>query len=166
MKLKAEINNEKRDVEFSRDGTTLTASVDGRTYTIEASEPEPNVFLFKNDNKVTELSVSPPIAGVTSVRAGTHQFQVKIVDPKRLRGSATSDDSGDGTAEIRSAMPGKLVRIVAAVGTAVEKGDGVVVVEAMKMQNELKAAKDGVVKIIHFAEGDNVNAGDLLAVIE
>ncbi len=166
MKLQAEIENKKYDVEFTRDGTNVRATVDGRSYVLEASEPEPNVFLFKNENKVTEAAVSPAPLGATNVRIGTHEFQVKLIDPKRLKGTATDEDSFDGKAEIRTAMPGKVVRIIAPVGTEVKHGDGVLVVEAMKMQNELKSPKDGVVKEIRVTDGVNVNAGDILAVIE
>ena len=63
-------------------------------------------------------------------------------------------------------MPGKLVRILTEVGAEIKQGDSVLVVEAMKMQNEMKAPKDGIVKEIRFAEGATVNAGDVLAVIE
>ena len=72
----------------------------------------------------------------------------------------------DGIAEIKTAMPGKVVRVLVEVGSEVEKGDGIVVVEAMKMQNELKSPKDGVVKEIKFVDGSTVNTGDILAVIE
>ena len=63
-------------------------------------------------------------------------------------------------------MPGKLVRILAAEGAEIKQGEGVLIVEAMKMQNEMKSPKDGVVKEIRFAEGATVNAGDVLAIIE
>jgi biotin carboxyl carrier protein len=63
-------------------------------------------------------------------------------------------------------MPGKVVTILQAVGAPVEKGDGVLVVEAMKMQNELKSPKDGRIKEIRVAEGAAVSAGDILATIE
>ena len=63
-------------------------------------------------------------------------------------------------------MPGKLVRILVEVGAEIKQGEGVLVVEAMKMQNEMKAPKDGIVKEIRFAEGATVNAGDILAIIE
>jgi biotin carboxyl carrier protein len=63
-------------------------------------------------------------------------------------------------------MPGKVVRIVAAEGTEVEAGAGVVVIEAMKMQNEMKSPKKGIVRKISAAEGATVNAGDTLAIIE
>ena len=63
-------------------------------------------------------------------------------------------------------MPGKVVRLIASIGDLVEKGDAVLVVEAMKMQNDLKAPKAGVVKEIKVSEGTTVSAGDVLAVIE
>jgi biotin carboxyl carrier protein len=63
-------------------------------------------------------------------------------------------------------MPGKVVRIVAEVGQEVKTGDSIIVVEAMKMQNEMKSPKDGVVKEIRAEVGATVNAGDVLAVIE
>jgi biotin carboxyl carrier protein len=63
-------------------------------------------------------------------------------------------------------MPGKVVRVIAAAGTEVEQGAGVIVIEAMKMQNELKSPKKGRVVKILATEGSPVNAGDVLAVIE
>ena len=88
------------------------------------------------------------------------------LDPKRLRGSGAANDHDGGSAEIKTAMPGKVVRILVAEGDAVQKGDGVIVIEAMKMQNEMKAPKDGTVRQIKVATGDTVSAGDILVVIE
>ena len=166
MKLQAETSGEKYEIEFTRDGDLVNASVGGRTYSLEATEPETGVFLIKNSNKVTEATVSGQPGKPFQVRIGSNEYDIKIVDPKRLRGSATGDDNGDGTSEIKTAMPGKVVRIIAPVGTAVEKGDGVIVVEAMKMQNEMRSPRNGVVTAIRASEGDNVNAGEILAVIE
>ncbi|MBA2621364.1 MAG: biotin/lipoyl-binding protein, partial [Acidobacteria bacterium] len=72
----------------------------------------------------------------------------------------------DGAAEIKTAMPGKVVRVLAVEGAEIKAGDGVLIVEAMKMQNEMKAPKDGIVKEIRVVEGATVNAGDVLAIIE
>ena len=63
-------------------------------------------------------------------------------------------------------MPGKVVRIMVEKGASIERGEGVLVVEAMKMQNELKSPKNGIVKNIRVEEGSTVAAGDVLAVIE
>jgi len=91
---------------------------------------------------------------------------IKIIDPKRLRGSQTAGAHHTGAAQIVSPMPGKIIRVLVEVGAAVEAGAGVVVVEAMKMQNEMKSPKSGVVVAINAETGATVNAGDVLAVIE
>ncbi len=162
MKLNAEIAGDTHSVEIRRDGINVYARVDDREYEIEASEVEPNVFLLKLGGHIREVYVAPN--GIVNI--GNHQLEVRLIDPKRLRGSGSNDESADGVAEIKTQMPGKLVRVLAAVGEAVSHGQGIVVVEAMKMQNEMKSPKDGVVKEIRFEEGANVNAGSVLAVIE
>ncbi len=162
MKLQAELNNEKHEIEIKRDGDKVFARIDDREYNLEASEVEPNVYLLKNDNRIFQVYVAPN----GMVNLGNHQFEIAISDPKRLRGSNAAGANAAGTSEIKTAMPGKLVRILTEVGAEIKLGDGVLVVEAMKMQNEMKAPKDGIVKEIRFAEGATVNAGDILAVIE
>lgn len=168
MKLQAAVGSEKHEIEITRDGDKLFARVDDRNYELEASEPEPNVFLLKHEGKIFEVFVSPQknSGEPNAVRIGSTELEVALTDPKRLRGTAAGADAVDGRAEIKTAMPGKVVRILKAAGDSVEKGEGVIVVEAMKMQNEMKSPKDGSVKDIRVSEGDNVSAGDVLVVIE
>ncbi len=162
MKLQAELNDERHEVEIRRDGERVFARVDDREYDLEASEVEPNVYLMKSGGRIHEVYVAPN--GIVNI--GNHQLEIKLFDPKRLRGSGATEESAEGIAEIKTAMPGKLVRVLVKAGDEVKHGDGVVVVEAMKMQNEMKSPKDGVVREIRFAEGSTVNSGDVLAVIE
>ena len=168
MKLEAEINGEKHEVEVVRDGRSVTATVDGRRYDLDVSEPEKEVLLIKNANKVSQVFVSPKVGTGSEFGVTIHgqALDVEIIDPKRLRGAGNDTEHGDGLAEIKTAMPGKVVRILVEAGAEVAKGDGIIVVEAMKMQNELKSPKDGVVKEIRSAEGDTVNAGEVLVVID
>ena len=163
MKLNAKIDGEKIEVEIVRVDDQVTATVDGREYTLDVSQPEPNVYTFRRDGKLTEAFVSP---GSSKVTIGGREFEIELTDPKRLRGSSVGAEHADGAAEIKTAMPGKVVRILVEAGAEVQKGDGVLVVEAMKMQNEMKSPKDGLVKEIRTTEGSTVNAGDILAVIE
>ena len=100
------------------------------------------------------------------VRIRSSELDIKITDPKRLRGSAIDSQAVGGKAEIRTAMPGKVVRILVEDGAEVNKGDGLIVVEAMKMQNEMRSPKQGRVSGIRVAEGDTVGAGDVLLVVE
>ncbi|MDQ3797989.1 MAG: biotin/lipoyl-binding protein [Acidobacteriota bacterium] len=164
MKLIAELNNEKHEVEFKRDGERISATIDGREYALEASEVEPNVYLLKHENRVFQLYVAPSETPIVTL--GNHSFEIKISDPKRLRGAGGAGGSADGTIEIKTAMPGKVVRVIAEQGAEIKQGESVLVVEAMKMQNEMKSPKDGIVKEIRVAEGATVNAGDVLAIIE
>lgn len=167
MKLRAQIGEESHEIDITRDGMRVYADVDGRKYELDASEPEPNVFLFKHGGRIHEAYVSArgPDDPLSVVTGGT-EFEIKVIDAKRLRGSGASSDHAGGHAEIRTAMPGKVVRILVREGDSVAKGDGVIVVEAMKMQNEMKAPKAGTVSQIKVAEGDTVGAGDVLVVVE
>ena len=102
---------------------------------------------------------------VTVVLRGL-SYEVAVVDPKRLRSGESAGAHQAGAAEIVSPMPGKIVRVLVRAGDKVEAGAGIIVVEAMKMQNEMKAPKAGSVVSINAEEGATVNAGDVLAVVE
>ena len=168
MKITAEINSEQYEIKLTRNGSSMIAEIDGRAYELEASEPEPNVYLFKHANKIYQFFVSPneKYSEPFAVTDGNQSFEIKIYDPKRLRGTGAAGGQAEGSSEIKTAMPGKVVQILVAEGAEVKTGDGVIIVEAMKMQNEMKSPKDGVIKEIRFAEGATVNAGDILVVIE
>ncbi len=99
------------------------------------------------------------------VAVGSRRFEYDVVDPRQWK---RSDDAagGHGRAAILAPMPGKVVRILVAAGDEVEAGQGIVVVEAMKMQNEMKAPRAGRVAAIQVRENDSVVAGAVLAVIE
>jgi biotin carboxyl carrier protein len=161
VKLKAETGDELHDLDVRREGGRLFARVDDREYELDVSEPEPGVFLLKHHGRVFEASVSNG-----SVIVGGRSFDLNIIDPKRLRGSGAASSQESGRAEIRTAMPGKVVRILKAAGDAVTKGEGVIVVEAMKMQNEMRSPKDGAIGEIKVSEGDTVGARDVLVVID
>ncbi len=168
MKLIAGLAGEKHEISLKQTGEDVSAEIDGRVYELAASQVEPNVYLFKHANKIYQIFVAPnekrdePFV----VNLGNHDFEISLVDPKRVRSAAGADKIAGGAAEIKTAMPGKVVRVLVEAGAAIEKGDGVLIIEAMKMQNEMKAPKDGTVREIRVSEGATVNAGDVLAVIE
>ncbi len=168
MKLTAEVDTETFDVEVRYDGDRLIAEVNGRHYDLEVSEPESNSYLIKHEGRIYEALVSPvnDAQGKTNVTIRNEQFAIKLVDPKLLRSSGSDATAADGPAEIRTAMPGKIVRVLVDVGSEVEKGQGIIVVEAMKMQNELRSPKAGTVREIRFAVDSTVSSGDVLVTIE
>jgi len=94
------------------------------------------------------------------------EYEVTLTDPKHLRGAGAAHGHEAGRAQVVAPMPGKVVRVLVERGQQVEAGQGVVVVEAMKMQNEMKSPKTGTVAELRAEPGATVNAGDVLAVIE
>lgn len=173
MKLTAEIEGHSYALDMRREGARVEATIDGRRYELEARETEAGAFLLLDGGgggRVYECRVkrnSEP-GDATEVWIGDEIFQVTLVDPKRLRGArgAAGEGASGGRAQIKASMPGKVVRVLVAVGAAVEAGDALVVVEAMKMQNELKSPKSGTVVEVRAETGATVNAGDVLVIVE
>jgi len=167
-RLKARIGDREEDLILKVEDGRVSAEIGGRVYDLEVREPLPGSYLFFHGTDVHECLVNERAKSKdhfdVSFRGRNHV--VTIVDPKRLRSGQNSDRHHHGVAEIRASMPGKVVRVQTEAGETVEKGAGVIVVEAMKMQNEMKSPRDGVIVSINVQAGDTVNAGDVLAVIE
>jgi biotin carboxyl carrier protein len=91
-------------------------------------------------------------------------FSVRVIDRKHR--PVGGEHSGDGQQMLTAPMPGKVVKVLSKVGDSVKAGQGIVVVEAMKMQNEIKSPRAGIVADIRVTEGLAVNANQVLAVVE
>ena len=169
MKLKAAILGREHEIQIGlRDGTAA-GDVDGRHYDLELRELAEGEYLLLQGSEVYRCRVEQTHdsgSGTFHVALGGRNYEVALTDPKRLRSGQGSESHHGGAAEIVSPMPGKIVRVLVQPGSQVKAGDGVIVVEAMKMQNEMKAPKAGTVVSIETQEGATVNAGDVLAVIE
>jgi len=168
VKLKVISGEREEDLLLKLEEGRVLAEIGDRVYTIDVRETERDGYLFFLNTNVHECRVNERTGSKETfdVSIRGRSYEVTIVDPKRLRSGQNSDRHHHGVAEIRAPMPGKVVRVHVETGTAVEKGAGVVVVEAMKMQNELKSPRAGVVVSLNVKPGDTVNAGDVLAVIE
>ena len=167
MKLRAKIEDRDLDVQFNVAGDRVVALVDGREYELEFQRQTDGGYLVLLDGLVFDCQVTTTSRKEhLTVSFHDRSYSVAISDPKRLRGSNDSSDHHHGSAEILAPMPGKIVRVLVEVGAQIEKGTGVIVVEAMKMQNEMKSPKEGNVKAVTVKAGDTVNAGDVLAIVE
>ena len=168
MKLHATIAESQIEIELHEQGPHVLAVVDGRKYEVDVQISRDNHYLLICDAQVFDCRVEGrPESGATlDVIVGTDRHAVTLTDPKRLRGAPAFGAHGDGAALILAPMPGKVVRVLVAAGDQVEAGAGIAVVEAMKMQNEMKSPKSGTVVTINAEVGATVNGGDLLAVIE
>jgi biotin carboxyl carrier protein len=168
MKLRAEIAGADHSLEFRRDGSRVIATIDGRQYELQAHDVEPGVYLLHLGARVYECRVRnvDAAAGVNEVHVGQEEFQVTLIDPRRLSHAAMAGTLAAGRAAVIAPMPGRVVRVLVELGAQVEAGAGLIVVEAMKMQNELKSPKAGLVTSLNAETGAAVNAGDTLVVIE
>ncbi|HYY96637.1 MAG TPA: biotin/lipoyl-containing protein [Pyrinomonadaceae bacterium] len=172
MKLNASIEGEKVTLEVRREGERVFAEVGGRRYELEARALGEGEYLLLCEGRVYECRVGAArgatgnVRGTLVVAVGAREYAVTLTDTKHLRGARVAGGHDAGRAQVSAPMPGKVVRVLVERGQEVEAGDGVVVVEAMKMQNELKSPKAGRVAELRAETGATVNAGDVLAVIE
>jgi biotin carboxyl carrier protein len=165
MKRTIQLGGRLRSLEWSRSGDRVRFRFDGEPER-EAGliEVEPGIYSVLLGTASYEARVSPSADGFFVDLRGEH-ISVEILDPRdeTLRGRS---GGGEGRVSLKAPMPGKLVRALAALGDAVEAGQGLVVIEAMKMQNELKSPKTGRLVSIEAQTGEAVTAGQVLAVVE
>lgn len=125
---------------------------------------EPGVYSVLLDGASFEVRVVPSLQGLT-VEVDGRRFAVEVRDPRNTSRRSRAA-LGSGRQNVAAAMPGKIVRVLVQPGDVVETGQGLVVVEAMKMQNEMKASRPGRVVEVRVRDGDTVGAGDTLMLLE
>ena len=123
-------------------------------------EVEPGIYSVIADGCSYEVAVMGPEVEVDGV-----QVRVELEDPRKWNPAGASR-RGEGLEAIKAPMPGKVVRVLVAPGDEVVAKQGLVVVEAMKMQNEMKAPRAGRVASVAVKENEAVNAGSVLLMLE
>ncbi len=158
-------------------GTTYTVSLDDRedqvALRVDGRTLEVDMASIQGDHSYSLLIDGRSYTAVTATQGERREVKVNGVSSEvavedeqlaRLRGQVKSRRRAGGE-QIKAPMPGRVVSISAAVGDAVESGQGVVVIEAMKMENELRAHASGTVKEIRVGEGDTVDKNAVLVII-
>jgi biotin carboxyl carrier protein len=158
------IDDRKFRLEVNRAGNAWSCRLDGSEIEVDAVLARPNVLSLRIENRAYEVK-SERVAGETHIWVGSARFAAEVRDPRSLRGRSRAIDDR-GPKNLIAPMPGKIVRVLASQGSSVEADAGVLVVEAMKMQNEIKSPKKGTIQKILVSEGAAVNAGDVLAIVE
>jgi biotin carboxyl carrier protein len=158
------IDGKKYRLDLNRADGRWSCRLDGREIEVDAVLVRPDVLSLRIDNHAYEIK-SERVASDLHLWVGSTRFAAEVRDPRSLRGRAQAADDR-GPKKIVASMPGKVVRLLVKEGDEVELGAGVAVVEAMKMQNEIKSPKKGTVQKIMATEGATVNAGDVLAIVE
>jgi biotin carboxyl carrier protein len=139
-------------------------SVDGRERVLDVRAGQ-GTLSWLDGTAVVQASIDGALPRPT-VTLRRQVIPVEIADAAALVSASRDRAKSAGPATVRAPIPGRVVRVLIKVGDAVSAGRGLVVLEAMKMENELKAPRDGVVKSIGCSEGTAVESGQSLVVIE
>jgi len=164
VKLTIQLGGRTRHLELAREGRRIIGALDGRPLEADAVELSPGSYSILTDGAVYEVRVERAGAGVTVV-VGSRRLAARVVDLRQWQGRRAGAVEAEGRQQILAPMPGKVVRVLLKQGDKVEAGRGVVVVEAMKMQNEIRSPKTGTVEKLLVSEGQAVNAGEVVAVV-
>lgn len=164
MKYAVEMQGRLINVELEQKDRRVEARVGQRHYDLEVVSPELGVLTFLDGDRIYEARVWIREPGSLRVTIGGQSFSTSVIDPKHRR--LAIEHGFEGRQNLVAPMPGKVIRVLVAAGDDVALGQGIVVVEAMKMQNEIKSPKAGRVLEVRVAEGSNVDANQILAVVE
>jgi biotin carboxyl carrier protein len=151
-------------LDLDRADAGWSCRIDGREVEVDAVLARPDVLSLRIGNHAYEVKCER-VGADTHLWVGSERFSAEVRDPRSLRGRVRAVDE-QGPRKLTAPMPGKIVRVLVSQGAEVEAGAGVLVVEAMKMQNEIKSPKKGTIQKILVSEGAAVNAGDVLAIVE
>jgi biotin carboxyl carrier protein len=162
VKLRLTVNGVEKEVECNAEIENCRFRIDNTEGTAAVETASPGVYSILIDGVNYDARVERTPDGMVVAIAG-ERFDISVHDPRRW--SPKSAGGSEGAATLTSPMPGKVVRVLVATGDAVEAGQGILVVEAMKMQNELKAPRAGHVISLTAREGSTVVAGESLATI-
>jgi biotin carboxyl carrier protein len=163
----------------------LSIQVEDATFTVEVEELASGSLEVRVDGQLVDVDARLPASGTGSLlldgvsyvvdlgEAGAERllavdgetFRVRVDDPVAGRRRGPTESSAGAGQRLVAPMPGKVVKVLVEVGQPVERGSGLVVLEAMKMENEFRATGSGVVREIHVEPGQAVDAGALLVVI-
>jgi biotin carboxyl carrier protein len=156
----------RRVVELEREGEGYRILVDGKKLDADVAQISASTISILLDGQSYVVHVTPMLEGRVKLQTGPHEYTAEVMDPRAWKGRKHSVVEAEGRQQIIAPMPGKVIRILVAAGDVVEAGQGLAVIEAMKMQNEIKSPKSGLVERVIVMEGQNVNAGEILAWVE
>jgi biotin carboxyl carrier protein len=152
-------------LEVDRKGDAWACKLDGKPIHADAIVSRPNIISLIIDGKSYEVKREQS-GGEVHIWVQGARYSAEIRDPRSLRSRRAGAETAAGPKKLTAPMPGKVVRLLVKEKEEVDQGQSLLVVEAMKMQNELKSPKKGVVQKFLVAEGAAVNPGDVLVIVE
>lgn len=166
IELGSATGNKKHLVEINRHGCACQVWIDGKPLDADAVQLSPHTVSVLLGGQSFEINASRSADGKIKLQCGSHEFSAEVIDPRARRVRKHGALEVEGRAEVLAPMPGRVVRLLVAAGDPVEAGQGLFVVEAMKMQNEIRSPKTGKVERLFAKEAQNVNAGEVLAWVD
>lgn len=166
VQLEDSSGKKSRIVELERDAEGWRVILDGQPVEADVAEIAPHTLSILLNGQSHEIRLSPAPGGKLKLQTGAQEFTAEVIDPRAWSGRRHGHVEAEGRQQIIAPMPGKVVRLLVKAGDRVEAGQGLVVVEAMKMQNEIRSTKSGTVERVLATEGQTVNAGEVLALVE
>lgn len=167
MQYEIEIDGRRSRVAVTRTGTGFSVAVDDRTIDVQAARVDAYTLSLLLSGTSHEVIVTPAAgSGQLVVRVGSTPVAVTLNGRRRWSGGEGHARASAGPLRVVAPMPGKVVRVLVKPGDAVRARQPLIVVEAMKMENEIRAERDGTIAQVHVQEGSSVDAGAPLVVIE
>lgn len=165
MTLHVTVGGRSRAVDVRREGDRFLVSVDGRQHAVDVKEINGVWSMLVAPARSYEVAFSASSDGAVIVHVDGVPVEVSI-NRMRRGGAAVSEPAAEGPQRVTAPMPGKIVKLLVKPGDKVQPRQGLVVVEAMKMENELRARAAGTVGEVRVAEGASVEAGAILIVLD
>jgi biotin carboxyl carrier protein len=150
-------------VDLQRIGAQWRVILNGEPVSADVEEIAPNTLSILLHGESHEIRIARSRDGQMSIQTGLREFAAEVTDQRSWRGRRLGHVEVQGRQQITAPMAGKVVRLLVKSGDTVEVGQGLLVVEAMKMQNEIRSTKSGIVERLLAEEGQTVNSGETLA---
>jgi biotin carboxyl carrier protein len=164
MKVEIALGGKTHRVELAKIGERLRCTIDGVPLEADAVQIAPGIYSILIDGESLEVRVEPD-GGRLRLAIGDREWRAEVSDPREWRRNRGGALEAEGRQQVSAPMPGKIVRVLVQIGDAVDAKQGLFVVEAMKMQNEIRSPKSGKVGRLLVTEGQTVTAGEALAII-
>jgi len=153
-------------VVLERDGESFRVILDGHSVDANVVKVAASSVSILLDGQSFEVHVTPTLEGKLKLQSGPHEFTAEVRDPRAWRSRKQAGREAEGRQQVLAPMPGKVIRLLVKGGETVQAGQGLIVIEAMKMQNEIRSPKSGKVERLLTKEGQTVNVGEVLAWVE
>lgn len=165
MAYHAQFGDKSHRVQLSGDGSAVSVMIDEQPREVDARDLGHGTYSLIIEGRSYVADVTGE-GDVFTVSIGGKLYRIEVLDEQHYKSADVLGHSQGGKAEVRAMMPGKVVDVLVKVGDQVERDQGLVTIEAMKMENEIRAPRAGMVTAVLVAAGQTVKTGDLLISLE